>query len=543
MNKITLPLYVLFVMLSIPLSAQKMKDKRVDIRYVKLPTDKLPTDFTTYSVLVYGSDLSIAGMSSSSLANNIRMDGFKRVGFSPNEFGHLRISVNTGNMTSGQPQFKSYTTSSKNSKGVVTRSTEYWYEINCSSGTSWNITDPDGQVLASGSNSHADNISSRKYSSSSELSKNYSSIVSGIRRNFAASVTNASVSIANQALRNKYDFSYAIDDQQMYWIKKHVDEVKFEEKLDKTVALCKTFAASVQPADILKEMQPILDFWKKYADQKPGDDKDLQEVYIGTNYNLSVMSFYTDQFDAAMDYAKRILLVDDKEKRTKKWIEQMHVYTAQMEKLGLHTTHFVRDLTHALPPSKVKQLEEEKAAMQADNNSLSGFAVINGDTLMGTYVRDKDQSEFIFGPKGNTKFMVAGETEMKEYDLTASEVAAFMVGDRKFQKMNFAPRAKGKAEQAIHILEEIYGSDKVKLYKYYPASGLLANEPYEYAFQKKSDPGPVSLLDTQFLLFDKGMAAYFGDCADLKSLCEQGGFKMVEADLLKAARVYSEVCQ
>jgi len=526
-----------------PALSQKMKDKRVDIKYVSLPSEKLPSDYTTYSVQVYGTNMSIGGLSPATVAGSVKMDGFKRVGSSANEIGHLRISVNTGSMTNGRAEYKTQTTTSKNDKGVETKTTTYWYQMSCAAGTSYKITDPDGNILATGSNSHADLIKSRSYSSSAALRKDYSAIVSGIRRNFAKTVANSAIHVANQTLRNKYDFAYSVDDPQMYFIKKHVEEDAFEANLEKTMALFKTFSATTPSSEILAEMGPVLEFWKKYADKEPGTDKNLQEVYLATNSNLAIMSFYTDEFAKAEAYAKRVLAIDPKDKRTSKFLEQVEKFRNLMNLHGIYTTHFSRDLSKAIPPSTVKQIEEEKEQLAEDNNALSGYAVIAGDSIFGTFVREKDQTDFVFGSKGNTKFMIETETEITEQDLMAADVTGFMIGDRNFKKLSFSPCAKGKSAAALHILEEIYASDKVKLFKYYPAAGLLANEQSEYAFQKKTEPAPISLLDTKFLLWEKGLGEYFADCADLKSMCTSGAFKMVQEDLVRAARVYSEVCQ
>jgi len=44
-------------------------------------------------------------------------------------------------------------------------------------------------------------------------------------------------------------------------------------------------------------------------------------------------------------------------------------------------------------------------------------------------------------------------------------------------------------------------------------------------------------------MFNKGLANYFSDCEDLKTMSNEGGFKLNEEDLVKAARIYSEICQ
>jgi tetratricopeptide (TPR) repeat protein len=518
-----------------------MKDKRVDIKYVSLPTDKLPPDYLTYSVSVYGHNLYAAGLSAESVGSVISMNGFKRV--EGDEFGHLRISINTGSTTCGRPAFKSKTTTTKNDKGVETKTTTYWYEMTCSSGTSYKISDPESSVLASGSNSHSNTLKTSEFSSSSSMNNQYESLISGLRSGFEKDVAMSAARIAQAVLVKKYDFAYTRDDPQFYFIKKHPAEDEFEANLEKTIDIFKNMSAATPSSEGLEKMEPIIAFWKKYGEKDPGADKDLMDVYIACNSNLANTYYYLDQFDEAERYATRVLKVDQKDKRTSRLLEQMAKTRELMNFHDIHTMHYSRDLTSALPPSKVKAIEEEKEEIKEENNSLAGLLILKGDSLKGFFVRSKDQSEFMFGPNGNTKFILDTPNAIKEHDITSPEVSEFSIGDRNFKKINFSPSAKGKTEPSLQILEELYNSDKIKLYKYYPVSGVLSNEQYEFAFQKPGDLNPISLMDTKFLLWEKGLAAYFSDCEDLKAMCLSGSFKMEEDDLLKAARIYSEVCQ
>ncbi len=104
-------------------------------------------------------------------------------------------------------------------------------------------------------------------------------------------------------------------------------------------------------------------------------------------------------------------------------------------------------------------------------------------------------------------------TEIFEYDLLDTTNSAFSIGERAFEKMHFSPCAKVKGEFKMCILETLYASDKLNLYKYHPSTSKIEAEKPEFAFKKAADAAPVSLLDTQFLLLKKGLASYFSDCA------------------------------
>jgi hypothetical protein len=89
-----------------PLFGQRLKDKRAQINYVALPAKTLPADYTTYSVRVHGGSIAESGSNSQGLANQIVMDGFKRVNHDDGG-GHLRIVVNTGYVSMGRAEYKS----------------------------------------------------------------------------------------------------------------------------------------------------------------------------------------------------------------------------------------------------------------------------------------------------------------------------------------------------------------------------------------------------------------------------------------------------
>jgi hypothetical protein len=538
-------LFLLFAtLLNHSLFAQKAKDQRVDIRYVSLPSEKLPPDFTTYSVTVYGSNVSISGKSVNSLNSSIKMNSFARVGETKEgEYGHLRIKVNTGLVTCGRLESRSRSETYKDDKGVEKKRNYYWYELAYSGSTSFSILDPEGTILASGSKDYNSSGKSKEYSTPSALSAEADNIRNSLRKSFAGDMVDAIVYSAQSALSSKYDFSFAKDDPQLYTIKKHDQEDRFESCLENTIAVFKEMPANGDPKLYFPKLESCIAFWESHASKSPGSDKNLQEVFLASNANLAYVYYYLDQFDKAETHAKKIFTVDAKNKRVEQFLETMDKTKQRMEMHNIHTLHYNRDLSKALPPNKVKEIEEAKEEMDAQNNSLPGFLVTESDTVKGTFMRSKEDNDFIFGVNGNTKFMVESEGMPKEYEIPYGHIKSFGIGNRIFRRMSFSPCAKGKSEPGMHIMELVYDHEKIKLFKYYPELGTLSSASTEFAYQKAGETDPVSLLDTKFLLLDKGLANYFSTCPDLSSLCSEGKFELNEEDLLKAARVYAEVCE
>ena len=517
MKTLSLLISVLFLSLSFSSTGQKIKDKKVQFHYVSLPSEKLADDFQTYSVRVYGSAISKAGLSAQKLASSIKMNGFKRLSGSGSDYGHLRVSVHTGYVSSGRAEPKHSSSKSKNKKtGKETTTHSYWYEIPYEGNGSYKIVDPDGNILAEGNSPQSSKLSTRKYSKSSDRSKNYNAQVNKLKKDFAKTVVNGVMNSARGTLRGKYDYAHSQEWRNLYFLKKHDTAKDFDKYFDltkETFATLKKGITADKVEAVKSKLQPAMDFWKKTGDMK-ADDKKAKRVYRAANYNYALVSYFLGDLESAKKYAKKVAKSEGKDRKSNILLKDIEATQKKMDFHGINTMHYVRDISGAKAPAKVKAFEEEKEELEADNNTVAAVLVMGGKEIKGSVMQAKGVDEMVFGSKGNTKFMAEEDGKMKEYDLTAEDVSEFTLGERKFVKTRFNPSAKGKAESAMHILEVVYTSDKIKLLKYYPSSGALGEEKSEFAFQKATDDFPLSVEDTQFLLWKKGLAKYFGDCTD-----------------------------
>jgi hypothetical protein len=546
MKTLSLIITVLFLSLAFQSNGQKIKDKKVQFHYVNLPTDKLGDDFNTYSVRVYGNAISKAGLSAQKLSKSIKMDGFKRLSGSGKDYGHLRVSVYTGYVRTGRAESKSSSSKKKDKKtGKETTTYQYWYEVPFEGNGTYKIVDPDGNILAEGNTPSSQTLATRKYSKSSARSKNYTTQINSLRKKFAKSLVNDVINGASNTVRQKYDYAHYQDWRNLYFLKKHdtaKDFDKYFELTKETFATLKKGITAENAEAAKTKLQPALDFWKKTGEIKPSDKKS-KRVYRAANYNYALVSYFLGDLEGAEKYAKKVQKSEGKDRKSKLLLKDIETTQKKMDFHGINTMFYVRDLSGAKAPAKVKEFEEVKEELESDNNTVAAVVKMGDKEIKGSVMQAKGVDEMVFGAKGNTKFMAEEDGEMIEYDLTSEEVSEFTMGERKFIKTRFNPSAKGKGESAMHILEVVYTSDKIKLLKYYPSSGALGEEKSEFAFQKNSDDFPLSLEDTQFLLWKKGLSKYFGDCADLKDMCTEGGIKKNQDDLIKAARIYSELCE
>jgi hypothetical protein len=537
-------LLVACVLATSTLFGQRLKDKRAQINYVALPAKKLPDSYTTYSVQVYGNTIVEGGNNSESLANRVIMDGFKRVNHQDGG-GHLRLVINTGYVSQGRAEYKSKKNTNKDPKtGVETVTWEYWYEIPYSAGPGFQIYDPEGNILGTGGRNFSEVKSTRRYGNSTDLSKNLTAQMNNARREFAQRVTNEIVGMAADLLSNQYDYNKTHDNPELFIIDNYASEADYLKYYDLIDNEWKKIDSAVPASELKTKFGDALAFYEKEAEIDPKGDKKLLKVFEAANYNAALLNFYLDDFEKAVRYANRVIASEGgKHKKSSDLIERIQKEKKLMEMHGINTLHYGRDLSKAIAPAAIKALEKAQEQLESENNLLRGVVVINGEAIEGTVVSEKGVEELDFSDKGNTKFMSEKDGVKKEYSYSAKEIEAFSIGTRNFVKKNFAPCAKGKSEPAMHILEEIYTSDKIVLYKYYPSTGALSDAKMEFAFKKASETDPVSLYDTRFLILKKGLATYFTDCADLKAMCEQGEITNDQDGLLKAARIYAELCE
>lgn len=523
--------------------SQKLKDERIHFNYTSVPSDKLPDDFLTYSVKVYGSGASQAGMSTDNIAKSIKMDAFRRIESAGGEYGHLRVVVNTGyvRLSTGERKSKTRTTKKKDGKEVST--TYYWYLIPARMEATYKILDPESNILASGTSSYNQKYKTKEYTSSSAAYKNYTANANSARKEVASSCVKGVRDKANHALADRFDFAKRKDYRNLYYITKHDSEEGFKRAFDLTKAffenpdnVCKS------SEEALEALEAPIEFWQKHANASTSDKK-MKRIHKAANYNLALIYMFTDEYEKAKMHAENILEVQNKFQRAVKIVKQSDETVKRLETQGINSSRYCRDVSDAPGPAKVAAFKEEQEELATSTNADGGTIVMEGDTITGTFVVEEGADQLLFGPKGNVVFKAQKDNEFVDYDLTDDKITAFDFSGRSFVKRTFTPRAKGKDESMACILEEVYSSDKITLYEYFPIAATISDESSEYAFLKAGDSEPTSLSGTSFLIWKKGIAKYFEDCADLNAMCLEGAIQQDKESLVKAARIYSELCE
>ena len=523
-------------------SPQRLRDKALNIKYVQLPEERLPDEWMTYSVMTEGPLFMKTRESREEFRNSFTMDGFRRIDAIGDKAGHLRISVFLDDISAAQPEFRSETRTTKDKEGNEVTNTYYFYEFAFANFVDFQIISPEGDLLETGSVKYERVYESDKDKISANVRKNRNKYYNEFEREFAEAALNNAEYKIKSILDHKFDFRNERVRHELFLTRNHSSEGQFEKHYEMVKEVFENADYATSSEDLLAQLAPSLDYYHQYADTPHRGNENMKRIYRAANYNLALIYMYCDDFEKAEMYAERVIASEGKDAKSRRILRAIDRHQARMDVHEIYTLHHFRDLENALGPKRIAELDAAKIEMMNKNYYTDGVVKMNGQEIEGTLTLSKEADDFVFGTGGNVKFMIEENSEMIEIDLTSPEVTAFQIANRKFEKIRFTPYSRGKQEATYQILELVYDSDRVKLLKYYPMLGALSDESPELALQKEMQVHPLSLESTQFLMWEKGLSEYFSDCKDLVEMINNGEIKKNKDDLLKAARIYAEVC-
>lgn len=532
---------------AVAVQAQKIKQERVNVQYTQLPATPLDASFTTYTLRIRGAQYYLDNIrkTQSSLESHFQLDGFKKI---PNG-GHFTIEVNLGYFRVDSDKMETSTSKEKQKDGTEKVITKYYKSIRWSMPISWRLYDYEGRVLFD--TYHTDRNSSQTYTTSryntpGEASRYWSDNYNRITNNLIESHINSNLGEMGRQFRHSYDFQRIVKATDELEVLREKDE-GYEDfnRAYETVKAAFAQMTPDQPVDRLREaVKPAVEFWLKAKDQFDPADKKQKGLIHACLFNVASVFYWLDDLDSAERYANQANNLDWKEGRSKRLLKEIEATRKLFVANKVTTRHIFRDPEKAIPPAKAIELAEKAEEEAANSAVFNGYMnTLTGDSLTGKFtIKIAEGTELKFGPSGNVVFQHQKAGKDVTDVLKPGDVKSFAFNDRKFFVKSFAPGAKGNTQAGMHILEQLYTSDKITVYQYHPYDNKLGDVETEYAYQKRGEIAPVSISGSAFLLFKKGLAKYFSDCADLAELANNDEFKKTEADIIRAARVYAELC-
>ena len=532
------------------LSAQKIKDERISFEYTRLPSNPLDPTFTTYSSVVYGSDYGLEnlGIDRNTAADNyFTLGGFKRVG----QGGHFRISCYVGYPTTTSSATKSYTKTITNKDKTKSKVTRYKKEIAYRVPVRYKVEDFQGNVITSGSMNEIQTFTfGEGATSSSALSTSWRNSRSRTMTERYKKAVKNGLSSASGTIRALYGYSRKKQTAQIEMLgKKDKSTEEFMSAYETVKAAFAGMKSDEKPDNVKAAARPAMEFYMAEKNKWAASDKKERKVRSACVYNLATIFYWLDELDEARKYANECVEIDYKPGRAKGLIRGIDATKKLFDINNTTSRHPYFDLANATAPGMASfgglDTVEDGPGAGGAAKALTGFIVDkNGNKVPGEFiVAAAEGEELKFGPQGNVSFDYMQDGRKASAALSPADLQEFSLNERNFMVMDFVPGAKGNTESKTAIMELLYDGGSIKVLKYYPYDDALGDQSVEYAFHKKADPAPTSTSSTMFLLFNKGLQKYFADCADLAEVAGTGEFKKTEDDIIRAARVYAEMCK
>jgi len=533
------------------LSAQKIKDQRISFEYTRLPSNPLDPTFTTYSSVVYGSDsgLENLGYDRNAMAEKyFTLGGFKRVG----QGGHFRISCYVGYPSVISSKTYDYKDTVKKGEEKV-KVTRYKKEITYRAPVRYKVEDYQGNVITSGSMNEVKKFTFGKgATSSSALSKKWYNERSGVMNGRYKTAVKNSMSSASGTIRALYGYSRKKATAQIEMLgKKDKMSEEFMSAYETVKAGFAGMKANEKPDKVKEAVRPAIEFYMSEKNKWSASDKKERKVRSACVYNLATIFYWLDEVDESRKYVNECIEIDYKPGRAKTINRGIDATKKLFDVNNTTSRHPYFDLANATPPGMAAfgglDVVEEGAPAGggAATKALTGFIVDkNGAKVPGEFMVSAGEGEELkFGPQGNVSFDYMQDGRKASAALAPADIKEFSLNERNFMVMDFVPGAKGNTESKTSIMELLYDGGSIKVLKYYPYDDALGDQSVEYAFHKTGDAAPTSTSSTTFLLFNKGLQKYFADCADLAEVAGTGEFKKTQDDIIRAARVYAEMCK
>ncbi len=534
---------VLFILVSTSLFGQRTKSEYIRIPYTQLPEMVLDEEMQTYSVIVQGIDGSNFGHRDiEEVIEYFKMDGFKRL----ENGGHLRIVY-----SQDQPLYLSktahkekHTRKDKNDREYTYYTYNYTFSFQVLG--SVRVVDYNGTELYSKKYNKSNSVSGREYKSANERSKYLESDRNSALKEFARTSYGSFQKSARSQVRKKFDYDHEEMGEKFYWIKKSEDEEKSEAVTKELNDILKALKPTELPKDVKSKLIEFSDYYEelgnKYYDLGLTKKKYMRIAWDMLR-NSQLIHYIVGNYDQSLELANRLLEMDVQDKFSKMIVKKVEGTIVDCEKHGVENLYFERDLENAIPPEKVKELEMKMEETLSENNVLDGYLVdLNQDTLYGKFYVKKESNQLIFGKNSNVLFKTEESNDAEEINIELDSINNMFIGEQNFSRASMKSYASGVEKSSNYLLREIYTSEKISLFEIQLQDVLVNNNVKEYAVQKGEEEC-LSLLSTQFLLLNKGLAKYFSDCEDLKTMCENGDFKLSELDLMKAVRIYDQLCE
>ena len=315
----------------------------VPVEYYRMPDTPLDPSYTTYSAEVEArfGGLAMTGFTETSLVDQyLNLSGYKKV----NRDGDIEIEASIGDFNVYSERRDVRRTKRKDKDGKEIVNTTYAIEVKYSLPVSIKVSDKEGRTLEDEyifSWTDDRTYTTSYYNSLSDLESywriNRTSKLSDLQRERVRE----GFGKISDLINNTYGYRLMNENARFETIgkKKHPDYDQYEQALETIKSAFKTMDANKGLEEIKSKIKPALAFYHEEGNKygtKSKDDLRLKHINL---YNQALAYFWTEEFEPAMQFAKEIQKIDNKDKDAKRLLEDIEYTMSSLERAGKSSRH------------------------------------------------------------------------------------------------------------------------------------------------------------------------------------------------------------
>ncbi len=316
----------------------------VPVKYYRMPDEPLDASYKTYSteVVAYSGDLIRSGITVASLESEyLTLDGYTK----DQHDGDVSLQATVSDFTvfSERREFRQSKSKDKAGKEVIT--THYWIEVKYALPVSMTVRDRRGYVLDDRfifTLTDQRTYNTPSYKSISDLDSYWRINRTRQFSELHKSMLTEAFRKINETVNNTFGYRRITNENARFETigkKKHLEYDKYRKAYD---TIKKGFAL-MDPDKSLdavrSAVEPALTFYQNQEKVYPSTDKDLLKLKHICLYNLALAYFWLEDFDQATEFANATLSLDDKDRDTKRLLEEIDEVKISIERANKKSRH------------------------------------------------------------------------------------------------------------------------------------------------------------------------------------------------------------
>jgi hypothetical protein len=328
-------LFVCLLLVS-SLFAQKvdLDSEPLSVHFRRMPSNPLPKDYKFYSSTLSANPKDIVnfGLRESFVLSHAKVTGYQQI----KTGGDFNIEISLSDFGYvGTEQTKTNVTTTKDKAGKETTTTTYYKEVGFKQSVSVKVRDKDNKPLLNETYNKENQIfKSADFGSAGQLEEyRKNTLYKDVNVKNYESVTQALAQVKN-LLANRFGFepTKGIVKVEILDTEKHEDFAGFQAAY-KTL---KTGFEAMSPEKSLDSVKmlikPSIDFFEKNKDKYKTDEKSGKKLRYACIYNLALINYWMEDFEASEKYANQLITDDYEPKDGKKMLKNIEEIKADLQK-------------------------------------------------------------------------------------------------------------------------------------------------------------------------------------------------------------------